>query len=49
MLLLFTAVSLPVSAQDGKATDDYGVEEANNKFAAVRVCWEAVRITITST
>ena len=34
VLLLFTAVSLPVSAQDGKATDDYGVEEANNKFAA---------------
>ncbi len=34
VLLLLAVVSLPVSAQNKKGTDDYGVEEANNKFAA---------------
>ena len=33
-LLLFAAAALPVSAQNRKGADDYGVEEANNKFAA---------------
>lgn len=32
--LLCAAGSLSAAAQTGKGTDDYGVEEANNKFAA---------------